>query len=241
MSRCVPGGRQPGWRVAVEADHQGHQGDPADDAGRGRGCPVEANLAIRLRTKNRPKPSILNGKSINMANCLHIVTQYRFENLPCATKIEQYWPDSQSRRCAMNRHDYILAVLSATGEQTQFSPVQVQKLFFLLDRELSGLVGGPHFDFQPYDYGPFDKNVYTLLGFMEVERLVDLIGGGRYRKYMLTSEGLRQGRSALAGLPHELQTYIADLSNWVRSLSFSQLVSEIYRLYPDMRANSVFR
>ena len=52
----------------------------------------------------------------------------------------------------MDRRDYVLATLSAGGEHTSFSPAQVQKLFFLIDREIPQWVGGPHFRFEPYDY-----------------------------------------------------------------------------------------
>lgn len=141
----------------------------------------------------------------------------------------------------MNRQDYVISVLSAGGEQAQFSPVQLQKLFFLLDREVSDLVSGPHFDFQPYDYGPFDKTIYLDLAFLEADGRVEQTGGGRVRMYMLTTEGFHQGQAVLATLAPDLQEYIADLSNWIRSLSFTQLVSEIYRRYPDMKANSVFQ
>lgn len=60
----------------------------------------------------------------------------------------------------MDRQMFMLAALAAAGESAAFSPVQVQKLFFLLDREASHLTGGPHFAFRPYDYGPFDYAVY---------------------------------------------------------------------------------
>jgi hypothetical protein len=141
----------------------------------------------------------------------------------------------------MNRQDYVLAVLSAGGEQARFSPVQLQKLFFLLDREVPRLVGGPYFNFQPYDYGPFDHAVYRELDAMEPEGLAEQVGDGRYRKYLLTPEGFLQGQATLEKLPAKLQQYIAALSKWIRSVSFAQLVSEIYRSYPEMKANSIFR
>lgn len=141
----------------------------------------------------------------------------------------------------MDRQEYILAVLSAGGEQAQFSPVQLQKFFFLLDREVPTFVGGPHFNFQPYDYGPFDKTLYHELELMEWQGAINRTGDGRYRRYMLTADGLQRGRAALESLPDELRRYIADLSRWIRSLSFSQLVSEIYRRYPEMKVNSVFQ
>lgn len=141
----------------------------------------------------------------------------------------------------MDRGDYVLAVLSAGSEQARFSPVQVQKLFFLLDREVPDQVGGPYFSFQPYDYGPFDSKVYNELDRLELLSLVDRVGHGSYRNYLLTPEGIRRGQTALATLPEELRRYIGDLSKWTRSLSFNQLVSEIYRRYPDMKVNSVFK
>ena len=141
----------------------------------------------------------------------------------------------------MTRRDYVLAVMSAGEDLARFSPVQVQKLFFLLDEEIPDRVGGPHFNFQPYDYGPFDKAVYQDLDKMAFHGLVDQTGDGRSRTYMLTSEGLQRGRMALGKLTPGMQSYVAALSNWVRSLSFAQLVSEIYRRYPEMRVNSVFQ
>jgi hypothetical protein len=41
--------------------------------------------------------------------------------------------------------------------------VQVQKLFFLLDENIAADLGGRQFSFEPYDYGPFDRAVYSEL------------------------------------------------------------------------------
>ena len=42
-------------------------------------------------------------------------------------------------------------------------------------------------------------------------------------------------------LPAEAQSFLTRLGTWVRSLGFKELVSAIYREFPEMRANSVFR
>ena len=62
----------------------------------------------------------------------------------------------------MERRQLLLAALSP-AKGGQYTPVQVQKLIFLLDREASALTGGPHYKFVPYDYGPFDSDVYADL------------------------------------------------------------------------------
>ncbi|MDE0384397.1 MAG: hypothetical protein OXI22_10975 [Defluviicoccus sp.] len=142
----------------------------------------------------------------------------------------------------MERDDFVLAAMAAIPGQA-FSPVQVQKFFFLLDKKVSGFVGGPHFDFIPYDYGPFDKDVYRSLEILATNGLVRVLPANpaRSREYMVTNEGLRVGATHLDTLDEAVQGYIRRLAEWVLSLSFSQLVSAIYKEFPDMRENSVFQ
>jgi uncharacterized protein len=140
----------------------------------------------------------------------------------------------------MNRPYLLLATLATAPGGTQFTPVQVQKIFFLLDRGAANLLGGPHFDFQPYDYGPFDHAVYHELDSMQRGGLVQIDTGGRYRTYGLTTKGYDQGRQLLAGFAPAVQEYICRTVEWVRNLRFDQLVAAIYREYPEMKAKSIF-
>lgn len=141
----------------------------------------------------------------------------------------------------MDRREIVLAAFAAGGENARFSPVQVQKLLFLMDREASEFVGGPHFDFVPYDYGPFDRAVYDVLGELSTEGLVETRNSGRYREYSLTPEGYESGRASLEELPDKARSFLLRLTEWVMNLSFRQLVAAIYRRYPEMKANSIFR
>jgi len=140
----------------------------------------------------------------------------------------------------MNRQEIVLAALSANGGIASYEPVHVQKLLFLIDREISADVDGPHFNFQPYDYGPFDSAVYQELERLERAGLVR-IAEGYYRSYGLTDEGRRVGNELFNILPERARTYITDVAQWVRSVSFSQLISAIYKRYPEMKSASVFR
>jgi hypothetical protein len=141
----------------------------------------------------------------------------------------------------MNRPEIVLAALAAAGENATFSPVQVQKLLFLVDREAAGLVGGPHFDFRPYDYGPFDSDVYGTLTDLEKIGLARSSPAGRYRIYSLSVDGYQSGVRVLDTLRPNARAYLTQAAAWVRSLSFQQLVAAIYNRYPDMKVNSVFR
>lgn len=123
------------------------------------------------------------------------------------------------------------------------TPVQIQKSLFLIDREISGLLGRTFFDFRPYDYGPFDKAVYDVLEELTRDGLVEVEAGQglRWRRYRLSEAGQRDGLRILATIDQRASNYIKEVSKFVRSLSFDQLVAAIYKAYPDMKVNSVFK
>lgn len=143
-------------------------------------------------------------------------------------------------RIAMERPRYVLAVMSAS-QQPEYEPAQLQKLFFLMDREAAQHTGGPYFDFRPYDYGPFDVKVYEEVESIAKQGFAVVDNSGFYRRYSLTLAGITDGKAALNEFTPGGRDYAARAANWVRSVSFNQLVSEIYKRYPDMKENSVFR
>jgi len=139
----------------------------------------------------------------------------------------------------MNREDFVLGCLSI-ADGADFSPVHVQKIFFLLDRELSNELGFPYFDFKPYHYGPFDKEVYEGLEYLQSNGLVDIDFDSNHRCYRLTVKGQEAGIKIFSEMPLKVKTYVKEVIDFVRSISFVQLVASIYNAYPEMRENSVF-
>lgn len=140
----------------------------------------------------------------------------------------------------MTRKDLVLAALSK-GDGALFTPVQTQKLFFLIDRNIARFVDGPHFNFVPLHYGPFDKAVYEVLEELAGEGMVELIPDRSWTSYRLTEDGRERGTEMAASLSPVAGSYVDRAVRFVRSLSFPQLVSAIYKAYPEMRENSVFQ
>jgi hypothetical protein len=143
----------------------------------------------------------------------------------------------------MNRQELLLAVL-ASAEGRPFTPVQIQKALFLLSRRMPDLLTqGPGYQFQPYDYGPFDPNVYADAGALSSAGLVVVApsGIGRWNTYAASDAGVLRGREILAAASERARNYLREVSAWVRAQSFSSLVKSIYEAYPEMRANSIFR
>ena len=138
----------------------------------------------------------------------------------------------------MRRSQVILAAMAAAGEGVQFDPVRIQKLVFLIEKEAAGYIGGPHFNFQPYLYGPFDQALFDELGALQRNSQVKIQRSQR-RTYALTSSGQISGKEVLLGLPRPVRDYFENCAQWVLSLSFGRLLSAIYQKYPDMAVNSV--
>ena len=144
----------------------------------------------------------------------------------------------------MNKKEFVLAALSASDHEASYTPVQLQKLFFLIDKNLEGeFEGCPFFNFQPYHYGPFDKEVYRYTNELEIDGLIETFkrDNSYVKNYKLTSEGFDHGRKLLDNLNHEVKDYVENLNAFVRRLSFSELISSIYKSYPSMKVNSIFQ
>lgn len=121
------------------------------------------------------------------------------------------------------------------------TPVQVQKLTFLLDREIDG-DGWPLWDHQPYDYGPFDEVVYEELEVLEELGLVTINRPkDGLRSYRLTSAGQAIGRDELEQLEQTTRSTISKLCEWVCSQTFEKLIRSVYERFPEMAVRSVFK
>ena len=141
----------------------------------------------------------------------------------------------------MDKKSLVLAALSPS-KGLPYTAVQVQKMFFLIDRNIANDIGGPLFNFQPYSYGPFDAQVYWVLEDLQTDGDVQIIKDySQSKTYQLTMQGQTKGDTFFSTLDSRIATYLTRASEFVRSLSFADLVSAIYKAYPDMKVNSVFR
>ncbi len=136
----------------------------------------------------------------------------------------------------------MILVAMAPAHCSPFTPVQMQKLMFLIDEELEEGLGRKFFNFRPYNYGPFDGDIYSCLDALVDSGHVELVPvfGQQWSSFKTTEDGQAAGERELNKLDPWVQDAIKIYSDWVQSLSFTQLVSAIYKKYPAMRVNSVF-
>lgn len=134
----------------------------------------------------------------------------------------------------MTKEELVLAVLS-TSDGDPWVSSQLLKVFFLLDRKIPEETGGPHWNFQPFDYGPYDVTVFRTLDTLVMKGLVlTQRDGYLIQSYRSSVKGHRQGEEELKKLPERAQDYIQKLSEWIRALSFVQSVAAIRKDFPEM-------
>ncbi len=142
----------------------------------------------------------------------------------------------------MKRLDVTLLMLGLAGGQP-YQPVQIQKSLFLIGDALPHLFDADSkYQFKPYDYGPFDKAVYEDIRLLEANGFaaVSVTSNGRWNQYCATDAGQQAAERMLEGFQESDRSFLRKVSEWVRGLSFSQLVSAIYKAYPEMKVNSIF-
>jgi hypothetical protein len=94
----------------------------------------------------------------------------------------------------------------------------------------------------PNDFGPYDKAVFSAVEELARQNLVQ-IGRhrSRYRIFALTPEGLIKGKVLLRKLPSDVRQYIRDVVKWLLRSDFDKIVQTIYKEYPEMKRNGVYR
>ena len=139
----------------------------------------------------------------------------------------------------MKREDLLLKIIAA-AEGESVTPAQLQKVAFLLGNEFGDRLPDNYYIFQKYDYGPFCVEVYRDAEQLQREGLVSIVvnSSGGWKEYAATYQGVVKKHGAI---PDEIASYINEKVEWARSLTFQQLVREVYREFPEYRENSVFQ
>jgi len=141
----------------------------------------------------------------------------------------------------MERKHWTLIVLDE-ARPGSLSPLQLQKILFLISKRLPDEIGENFYHFVPYNYGPFDSDIYSDLRILANEGLVAKVQiiGRSWMSYEITPEGHDAATNIRQELSEHASQYITKIVRWVESVTFTQLLSAIYRAYPEYKAKSVF-
>jgi uncharacterized protein len=142
----------------------------------------------------------------------------------------------------LTRRDWLLVFIGLPDGSYPTDQIRLMKGMFLLSKE-GPPEGRDLYDFEPYDFGPFDKRVYADLDSLTSDGLIasDPVMGTNRRTFRVTSRGEAMVRELAAGFSPESLQYLADLKQFVGSMSFLRLLRHVYAKYPQYAVRSVMR
>jgi|HubBroStandDraft_6_1064221.scaffolds.fasta_scaffold00159_44 hypothetical protein len=143
-----------------------------------------------------------------------------------------------SDAAAVTREDVLLLLVDGADGRYAMDTVRLMKGAFLVARRGRSQWQGL-FNFQAYDYGPFDPRVYDTRDELIHRGLLEP-RNGRYEKYTLTAAG-RHRAGSLRRARGEEAAWIRRIGRYVSTRSFSQLLEEIYAAFPEFRERSIYR
>lgn len=138
----------------------------------------------------------------------------------------------------LERKDVLLKIItSAQGDPV--TPVQLQKIAFLVGQECGDRLPDDYYKFVPYDFGPFAIDIYKDADELAAQKLIsiDQNAVGRWNEFRAT---YRSSAFDSSVIPGPIADYIERVVVWARSLTFRELVSAIYHHYPEYGINSVY-
>ncbi|MGB2694860.1 MAG: hypothetical protein WBD55_06680 [Dehalococcoidia bacterium] len=140
----------------------------------------------------------------------------------------------------LSRDDWLLLFIGIPGGKFYTDQIRVMKGMFLLDKE------GPQelrdlYDFRPYDYGPFDTQVYRDLDRLEALGLIEVsqIVGTNRQVYGLTAKGEERMKQVLDEAPQHVVEALRQIKELVTSRHFTSLLQYVYKKYPAYAARTV--
>ena len=132
----------------------------------------------------------------------------------------------------MNKEEFVFKTLSLLKNK-DFSPVQIQKLFFLLEKRLDV----KYFDFKPYNYGPYSFELQNFLDAMSSFGEIQLQNINGINHYKIAENNIQNTDGFF---DDKKRNFIIELGDFIKSLSFKELCISIYKEFPEMAENSVF-
>jgi hypothetical protein len=143
-------------------------------------------------------------------------------------------------RTQLDRQDVILLLAAGADGPYDLDPIRLMKGCFVVSQ-----VGRPEWreiwDFEPYDYGPFDTSVYRARDALLSRGLLQSDRNGRYSAYSLTDEGEARAAELAERLGTKYTEWLHRVGRYVTSKSFSSLLDEIYDRFPEYASRSVMR
>jgi uncharacterized protein YwgA len=141
----------------------------------------------------------------------------------------------------MERKDYLLLFISLPSGKYGLDRIRIMKGMFLFAQ--SDVPGRrERYEFEPYDWGPFSRDVYRDLEALQAAGLLVAVPeGSRYAEYRATDLGREHAEGLQRGLPTATTECLAEIKATVTSKSFLELLEYVYERYSRFAERSRLR
>lgn len=145
----------------------------------------------------------------------------------------------------MTSEDWLLIFLSSGADGVSsraLDPVRIQKGMFLLSKRGPASARNAY-DFEPYNWGPFSRQVYRDLDELENAGLIQRspVEGQSWSVFTCTPEGALKAAAISESVSPEDRTWLLGLRSFVQQHSFAGLLKAIYEAYPEYATRSMLR
>lgn len=142
---------------------------------------------------------------------------------------------------SITKKDWLLTVMNYAGDKG-LTPAQLQKILFIVSKE-SPSKPTDFYNFIAYNYGPFDSQIYRDATCLEEDNFVKKLKstGKNWEIYYVTEEGKKVAAQKKELIDEGTNDYLKRLTLFIQGLSFQELISTIYKHYPEYRVNSIFK
>lgn len=150
----------------------------------------------------------------------------------------------------MHRKLLPLALMYAGDGEPIEGRTRLQKLVFLMQKRLEETGEDPlqsdYYEFIPYDYGPFSKELYDDLDETMARNMVEDheedLGEDKVKyDYEIQDDGERWVRDQLSKEEaHRILELAEEIKDEYGDVSLSDLIDEVYSRYPKYAENSIY-
>lgn len=147
----------------------------------------------------------------------------------------------------MTRRDWLMLFISFEGAPRGIDPVRLQKGMFLFAQEVEDVPVAQKYRFRPYNYGPMSKAIYDDLDKLVADGLIEAVPaeGQSWSRYRPTQRGVEHGMQILQGATEIRRRtgiqHLYDTKQAVATMSFDELLEDVYERYPAFATKSVFK
>jgi len=137
----------------------------------------------------------------------------------------------------LDQQDVVLLMAAGADGPFPLDPIRVMKGCFLVAQRGTA-EWRTLFSFEPYDYGPFDASVYRARDALIAREMLSVDRSVRHGAYSLTESGRERVANLRRVIGDDGADWLRRIGQYVTSKSFTDLLDEVYALYPEFATRS---